>query len=101
MMPITPKTSVSPEATRKSRSPYWTPFSSWISSDATSTPHLERRAGGPLPARAPRGSHLAAARGVGERRDRDPDHLVLLSLDPAQVDVVHGVVRPGERHRTS
>ena len=42
--------------------------------------------------------HLAAARRIGKRLDRDADHLVLLALDLAQVDVLDRVVRLRQRN---
>ena len=40
-MPMMPKISVSPLATRNSSSPYWTPFSSWIEEERV---QIHRRA---------------------------------------------------------
>src|SRR5437660_1389577 len=104
MMPMMPKISVRPDATRNSSSPYWTPFRSWIASEYTS---IE-----PRPPKTSAGRHnacprrilqrslkLAAPRRIGQVLDRDADDLVLLAFDLAQVDVVDRVVRLGECQR--
>src|SRR5512133_1358319 len=103
MMPMIPKMSVSPVATRNSNSPYCTPLSTWMRNEKKSTRRAPSDLGGgsrtaPGRCRGP-GSHLAAERGVGEGRHRDADDLVLLPLHLAQVDVVDRVVRPREGHR--
>src|SRR5687767_4286064 len=97
-----PKIRVRPAASMNSSRPYWTLFSSWMRKLAKSiqdgveepkkweaeTSHsCARRASG----------HLAASAGVGQRLRGNPDHLVVLVLDAAQVDVLHRVV--GRAHR--
>src|SRR5437660_1592765 len=104
MMPMMPKISVRPDATRNSSSPYWTPFRSWIASEYTS---IE-----PRPPKTSAGRHnacprrilqrslkLAAARRIGQVLDRDAYDLVLLAFDLAQVDVVDRVVALVQRKR--
>src|SRR6266567_2382173 len=106
MMPMIPKISVRPDATRNSSSPYWTPFRSWIANEWMS---IERR-----PPKTSAGRHvarprrilqrsleLAAARRIGQVLDRDADDLVLLAFDLAQVDVMDGIVRLGQGKRSA
>src|SRR5271154_876811 len=91
MIPITPKMSVSPEATRNSSSPYCSALRHWTRNVATSISH----------AATTRPSHLAAAARVGERGGRDADHLVFLADHLAQVHVLHRVVVRADSERAA
>src|SRR5258706_14196977 len=86
-----PKISVRPDASRNSSSPYCTAFRHWTRKVAIST----AGSGAQRPVR----SELAAAGRVGERLHRHADLLVLLAVDPAQVDVLHRVVGLRQRER--
>src|SRR6478609_3295337 len=106
MMPMIPKISVRPLATRNSSSPYWIPLRSWIRKVAASISGnlgqaLNAAGLGPDPEcdRQSARAELAATRGIGQRLDRDADDLVVLALDLAQIDVLHRVVCLGQHHR--
>src|ERR1043165_9297686 len=96
MTPMIPKISVSPLATRKSSSPYWTAFRHWTRKVAKSIVVQCVGCGAPALAATPR-LQLAAARRIGERLHRDRAELVVVALDLAQVDILHRVAGGRER----
>src|SRR5690606_41449349 len=87
MMPMMPKISVRPLATRNSSRPCCSAFRHWM-----------RKMLASMSASGRRGSELAAARRVGQLRHRYLDHLVFQARDLAQIDVLHRVAggRQGE-----
>src|SRR5687767_13818547 len=99
-----PKIRVRPAASMNSSSPYWTLLSSWIRKLAKSIGRIQaapvrgQKNGRPKPptCEARRAStHPAAGAGIGQRLGGDADHLVVLVLHAAQVDVLHRVVGLG------
>src|SRR5690606_4876051 len=86
MMPMMPKISVRPLATRNSSSPCCKAVRHWMRKMLASMSRSARGA-----------SELAAARRVGQLPDRDVDHLVLLARHLAQVEVLHRVAGRGQR----
>src|SRR5579872_4588670 len=103
MTPMIPKISVRPLATRKSNSPSWTPFNTWIRKNARES-DIRLSAGGVQPKRLGRWliadrflrRHLAAGRRIGECLDRDADVAVFGALHLAQIEILHRVVRLGQ-----
>src|SRR5579862_2070980 len=96
MTPMIPKMSVSPLATRKSNSPSWTPFRTWIRKKASESDitlsAIDRR---PIADRF-LCRHLAADGRIGKRLDRNADVAVLGALHLAQVEILHRVVSLGQ-----
>src|SRR5258708_28830310 len=66
---------------------------------ALRAPTSPRERGEVKEANAPPSSHLAAGRRIGKGCRRDADIGVLAVADLAQINVLHRVLRGGERHR--
>src|SRR5579864_2202306 len=105
MTPMIPKMSVSPLATRKSNSPSWTPFRTWIRKKASESDitlsAIDRRPSAERLCRRPIADrflcrHLAADGRIGKRLDRNADVAVLGALHLAQVEILHRVVSLGQ-----
>src|SRR5690349_15194094 len=113
-----PKMSVRPLATRNSVSPYCTLFNTWMRNICKSILHptefrrVDRRASAEANAarryatlreavryasRDVRSAHRAAASRIGERLRREADRVVLAVFDLAQIEILHDIVRGGQR----
>src|SRR6202049_4613878 len=102
MIPIIPKTSVSPLAIRKIRSPYCRPFRIWTKTSPMALRRAWRKimAGASGPARHDRlRRQLAAGGRVGEVGGDCFHQHVLATLELAQIEVLDRIVRGGEAER--